>query len=86
MPPPVLPLPESFTSLYRLFLRAASASVLHHPPAVRNVRSLWRPAFEDGVRAIRYIERVGNDGQVDATLDWYKEWTTRSTSSLTLQP
>ncbi|KAH9976098.1 hypothetical protein BGW80DRAFT_1436146 [Lactifluus volemus] len=45
---PTLPaqgLPPSFTSLYRLFLRASSAAVLHHRAATRYIRPLWKPTF-----------------------------------------
>jgi hypothetical protein len=40
-------LPPSFTSLYRLFLRASSASVLHHRTATRHVQTLWKPTFRE---------------------------------------
>ncbi|KAF8312209.1 hypothetical protein DL93DRAFT_1325060 [Clavulina sp. PMI_390] len=39
-------LPPSFRSLYRITLRALSASVAHHRAAARNMRRLYRPTFD----------------------------------------
>jgi hypothetical protein len=49
-------LPPSFTSSYRLFLRASSASVLHHRTATRHVRTLWKPTFREAAVVIRKLQ------------------------------
>ncbi len=49
-------LPPSFTSSYRLFLRASSASVLHHRAATRYVRTLWKPTFREAAVVIRKLQ------------------------------
>ena len=55
-------LPSGFTSLYRIFLRATSASVLHHGPANRSLRRLYRPSFEKAANAIRKLENLQTEG------------------------
>ena len=72
-------LPPEFKSLYRLFLRTASATVLHHPQATRNLRLLWRPAFDAAAR----VTNQYNDPRTDTaqrTLQgkWLKGWDQRS--------
>ncbi|KAF8504646.1 hypothetical protein F5888DRAFT_1799329 [Russula emetica] len=49
-------LPPSFTSSYRLFLRASSASVLHHRVATRYVRTLWKPTFREAAVVIHKLQ------------------------------
>ncbi|KAH9965446.1 hypothetical protein BC827DRAFT_1126452 [Russula dissimulans] len=49
-------LPPSFTSLYRLFLRASSVSVLHHQAATRHVRTLWKPTFREAAVVIHKLQ------------------------------
>ena len=49
-------LPPSFTSSYRLFLRASSASVLHHRAATRYVRTLWKPTFREAAVVIHKLQ------------------------------
>ncbi len=49
-------LPPSFTSLYRLFLRVSSASVLHHRAATRYVRTLWKPTFREAAVVIHELQ------------------------------
>jgi len=49
-------LPPSFTSLYRLFLRVSSASVLHHRAATRYVRTLWKPTFREAAVVIHKLQ------------------------------
>ena len=53
---PAHKLPPSFTSLYRLFLRASSASVLHHRVAARHVRKLWKPTFREAAVVIYNLQ------------------------------
>ncbi|ELU42141.1 hypothetical protein AG1IA_03833 [Rhizoctonia solani AG-1 IA] len=43
-------LSPAIRSLYRIFLRATSASVLHHSSATRCLRTRYRPIFEHYVR------------------------------------
>lgn len=50
------PLPPSFKALYRLILRATSASVLHKTSARKNVVKLWRPTFDNAAQFIRVLE------------------------------
>lgn len=45
-------LPSSFISLYRLFLRAGSASVLHQKAARKQLRWLFRPIFDVAARVV----------------------------------
>lgn len=40
-------LPPSFTSVYRLLLRASTAAVLNHKAATRYARTLWKPSFRE---------------------------------------
>jgi len=49
-------LPSSFTSLYRLFLRASSAAVLHNNAARKQLRSLFRPVFDAAAQAVRELQ------------------------------
>jgi hypothetical protein len=49
-------LPPPFTSSYRLFLRASSASVLHHRAATRYVRTLWKPTFREAAVVIHKLQ------------------------------
>jgi hypothetical protein len=55
-PLPAPRLPQSFTSLYRLFLRASSAAVLHHRAATRYFRPLWKPTFREAAIVIRRLQ------------------------------
>ncbi|KAG7088474.1 hypothetical protein E1B28_012463 [Marasmius oreades] len=80
-------LPPTFTSLYRLFLRTASASVLHHKLATRNLRQLWRPAFADAVHTLRKLEKAGIEGNVPECRElqeWLGGWEKRMDSTLSL--
>ena len=71
-------LPATFTSLYRLFLRASSASVLHHTVATRNLRRLWRPTF-DGAATVAKRLHVSQDVTERSRLrDWLNTWEKRS--------
>lgn len=53
---PANKLPSSFTSLYRLFIRASSASALHHRAATRNLRKLWKPTFREAAVVIHKLQ------------------------------
>ncbi|KAG8220449.1 hypothetical protein J3R82DRAFT_3143, partial [Butyriboletus roseoflavus] len=45
-------LPPSFTSLYRLFIRASSASVLHQNASRKQLRQLFRPVFDAAAQVV----------------------------------
>jgi hypothetical protein len=53
---PAHKLPSSFTSLYRLFLRASSTAVLHHRAATRHARTLWKPTFREAAVVIHRLQ------------------------------
>ncbi|KAI0644933.1 hypothetical protein C8Q79DRAFT_912545 [Trametes meyenii] len=69
------PLPPTFRSLYRLFLRASAASVLSQPNATARLRKLWRPVFDHGVHAIRQMQdhRIPA-ARRDSLNVWYTRW------------
>ncbi|KAI8978224.1 hypothetical protein BD414DRAFT_421979 [Trametes punicea] len=80
--PPLLP---SFRSLYRLFLRATSASVLAHPDATATLRKLWRPVFDEAVRAIRRIDDDSTPASRREILTrWYYRWERRVDNTIPL--
>jgi hypothetical protein len=75
-------LSSTFSSLYRLFLRTSSASVLHHPAARIALRKTWRPTFEG---ALLVIHKLQNDPAPSATErktmeDWLVKWEGESMS------
>ncbi|KAH8103548.1 hypothetical protein BXZ70DRAFT_738438 [Cristinia sonorae] len=76
------PLPLAFTSLYRLVLRAAGASVLHHPAQTRQLRRLFRPTFQEAAKVIRKLEKQPSDQQ--HLSEWLELWQTRVDSTLSV--
>ncbi|KAJ4468296.1 hypothetical protein J3R30DRAFT_1696558 [Lentinula aciculospora] len=74
-------LPPSFTSLYRLFLRTSSASVLHQSLAVKNIRSLWRPIFADAAHVFKKLQANPSD---QALQNWLTDWETRMDRTLSI--
>ena len=73
-------LPASFTSLYRLFLRTASAAVLHHRPARVNLISRWRPIFDAAAKVTKELEHSpqGNSSTWrQERIDWLAQWNER---------
>ncbi|KAJ3907711.1 hypothetical protein F5879DRAFT_795164 [Lentinula edodes] len=77
-------LPPYFTSLYRLFLRTSSASVLHQSSAVRNIRSLWRPVFTDAARVINKLQTNPSDLEKNSLQNRLKDWETQMDRTLSL--
>lgn len=72
----------SLRSVYRLFLRTSSASVLHKPGATKNLRKLYRPYFR-GISKI--MSQLSTSGKSDAQLEaWVKEWHIRMDNTLSL--
>ncbi|KAJ6593212.1 hypothetical protein B0H19DRAFT_14565 [Mycena capillaripes] len=80
-----MPLPPSFTSLYRLFLRTTAASVLHQNKSTKSLRKLWRPAFEDAARVTLQLQSSSlstahrNDLEI-----WLQTWHLRIDNTLAL--
>ncbi|KAI0366718.1 hypothetical protein BV20DRAFT_971444 [Pilatotrama ljubarskyi] len=79
------PLPPTFRSFYRLFLRATAASVLAHPDATLRLRKLWRPVFDHAAHAIRQMQ----DDQLPPTrretlARWYTLWEKRMDNTVSL--
>ena len=73
-------LPASFTSLYRLFLRTASASVLHHRSARLNLITRWRPVFDAAAKVTKELEYSPQDSTStwrQERIDWLKIWNER---------
>ncbi|KAL5512493.1 hypothetical protein ACEPAG_3146 [Sanghuangporus baumii] len=58
-------LPAQFTALYRLFLRATSATVLHHRTSMRTLRMLYRPTFEAAAGAVTVLEILESAEKVE---------------------
>jgi len=80
-------LPASFTSLYRLFLRTASASVLHHRTARLNLITRWRPTFDVAAKLTRELEHSPQDSTStwrQERIDWLKIWNERVDHTLAL--
>lgn len=78
-------LPPSLASLYRLFLRAASASVLDQRTARKELRKLWRPNFETAARIIRDIERADLAVAEKARRkEWLRVWEQRGACHVAL--
>ncbi len=74
-----MPLPSRLTSLYRLTLRAASASVKHHAGATRNLRALYRPVFEDAAKVAKdLVWSTERSEELEGKERWFVEWEKRS--------
>ncbi|KAH7921026.1 hypothetical protein BV22DRAFT_1020178 [Leucogyrophana mollusca] len=81
----VVRLPPSFTSLYRLLLRASSASVLQKPSATRSLRALWRPTFEHAAQVICALQHnTENPTERDKLRTWLDIWERRMDNTLSL--
>jgi len=82
---PAHKLPPSFTSLYRLFLRASSAAVLHHRAATRNIRTLWRPTFREAAVVIRRLQSPSLGASKREHLEgWRCQWELNMDRTLSL--
>ncbi|KAJ6491603.1 hypothetical protein C8R47DRAFT_434501 [Mycena vitilis] len=78
-------LPSSFTSLYRLVLRTTSASVLHQNKATKNLRKLWRPAFDDAARVTTELQGNAISAVHRSELEvWLQIWHRRMDHTLAL--
>ncbi|KAI0048854.1 hypothetical protein FA95DRAFT_1490264 [Auriscalpium vulgare] len=72
-------LPPDLTSLYRLVLRASSASVMHHHAGRRYLRSLWRPVFREAIVVTRKLE---DNKLAQADREQHVEWLGRWNSNM----
>ncbi|TFK45018.1 hypothetical protein BDQ12DRAFT_673958 [Crucibulum laeve] len=77
-------LPPAFTSLYRLFLRTSSASVLHHRKATRNLRTLYRPTFDAGAQVTKQLQNATDAISREKLERWLKIWNQRVDNTLML--
>lgn len=76
-------LPASFTSLYRLFLRTASAAVLHHGTARMNLITRWRPIFDTAAKVTKELEYSPQGSSSmwrQERIDWLTVWNERGWS------
>ncbi|KAJ7350790.1 hypothetical protein DFH08DRAFT_695495 [Mycena albidolilacea] len=80
-----MPLPSDFTSLYRLFLRTSSASVLHQSKSTKTLRKLWRPTFEDAARATNRLQSNSLSAVRRNEVEiWLRTWHLRIDNTLAL--
>ncbi|KAF8911634.1 hypothetical protein CPB84DRAFT_1762431 [Gymnopilus junonius] len=80
-------LPPTFRSHYRLFLRTASAAVLHHSQAKRNLRERWRPMFDAGAQVTHELQDRPDDASpewIRARERWLRDWNKRLDGTLKL--
>jgi len=73
--------PTTLTSVYRLFLRASSAAVLHHARACTNLRRRWRPAFDKAAKVAKELQQPSSDTPDNwktEKIEWLKVWNKRS--------
>ena len=77
-------LSSQLKSTYRLFFRATSAAVLHHPTATRNIRKLYRPTFNEAAKVEMQVQ-TSQDAQTSKMLtQWLVKWNERGDSLLAL--
>ncbi|PPQ76046.1 hypothetical protein CVT26_005380 [Gymnopilus dilepis] len=81
------PLPPTFRSLYRLFLRTASASVLHQSSARQNLRARWRPIFDEGAKVTQEFQNKSEGASpewIRSREIWLNTWNKRLDHTLEL--
>ncbi|EJD08299.1 uncharacterized protein FOMMEDRAFT_74698 [Fomitiporia mediterranea MF3/22] len=79
------PLPSEFTALYRLFLRATSAAVLHNGPATRGLRRMYRPTSEAAASVFRRLESVApGSSEAESAERWMSAFDDRVNNTLML--
>ncbi|KAG2127229.1 hypothetical protein DEU56DRAFT_531178 [Suillus clintonianus] len=78
-------LSAEFRSLYRLFLRANSAVVLHHSPSKIQVRRLWRPVFDEAALKIHRLQHQDvHPPERTHIVQWLYTWHKRVDHTLSL--
>ncbi|KAI0035602.1 hypothetical protein K488DRAFT_42993 [Vararia minispora EC-137] len=76
--------PASIRSVYRIFLRACAASVLHHP-AKRTLRRLWRGNFDAAVSVHKeYMLADLSAAERAKRAEWLRIWESRVDNTLEL--
>jgi hypothetical protein len=74
-----LDIPPNMKSLYRMFLRACSTSVLHNTRAKRQLRRLWRPSFEAAINVLKECQRSDIlPEELEKRRQWLAIWENRS--------
>lgn len=73
-------LSSQLTSTYRLFLRAISASILHHGPAKRSLRLIYRQPFTEAALAEQRLALIEDETVRQSWQKWMDEWHKRSGS------
>ncbi|KAI0060592.1 hypothetical protein BV25DRAFT_1807237 [Artomyces pyxidatus] len=77
-------LPATFKSLYRLVLRASSASVLHHHAGTRYLRPLWRPVFREAAVVVCKLQnKAMNSLDRQRHEKWLESWDRNMDRTLT---
>ncbi|KAF8507747.1 hypothetical protein JB92DRAFT_2958263 [Gautieria morchelliformis] len=77
-------LSSQLTSTYRLFLRATSAAVLHHPTATRNIRKLYRPIFDEAANVDVQVKTTRDPQKTKLLEQWLVTWNKRVDNTLEL--
>jgi hypothetical protein len=70
-------LSSNLASVYRLFLRATTASVLHHSTATSNLRKLYRPIFTEAARVESQSRTTKDPETREALQKWLIDWNER---------
>lgn len=73
-------LSSSLTSTYRLFLRAISASVLHHGPTKRSFHLIYRRPFVEAALVEKRLLATEDERTRESLEKWLIEWHKRSLS------
>ncbi|KAJ7072891.1 hypothetical protein C8F01DRAFT_264879 [Mycena amicta] len=76
---------NELTSLYRLFLRTCSASVMQQKRSTQTLRKLWRPTFVDAARATTQLQSNSLSAAERNELEtWLRDWHLRIDNTLAL--
>ncbi|KIJ39923.1 hypothetical protein M422DRAFT_174496 [Sphaerobolus stellatus SS14] len=69
-------------SAYRLFLRATSAAILHHGGSKRNLRTLYRPWFDEAAEVETRLQQESSTETRRELEKWLQKWNVRVDNSL----
>ncbi|KAF9523855.1 hypothetical protein CPB83DRAFT_774777 [Crepidotus variabilis] len=78
---------STLTSVYRLFLRTVSVSVLHQRSACLNLRRRWRPVFDAAAKVSLELQNVPAEAAQAYRLErlaWLVDWNKRIDNTLAL--